>query len=86
LTGKDEESLKKEKERLRQEKEAEEAEEAERKAEEEEAAIVEINEEAEVHGKRQMSSYETNLDMAKQLASSDPKIVANVIKSWVSNE
>ena len=86
LTGKDEESLKKEKERLRQEKEAEEAEEAQRKAEEEEAAIVEINEEAEVHGKRQMSSYETNLDMAKQLASSDPKIVANVIKSWVSNE
>jgi flagellar M-ring protein FliF len=83
LTGKDEESLKKEKERLRQEKEAAEA---ERKAEEEEAAIVEINEEAEVHGKRQMSSYETNLDMAKQLASSDPKIVANVIKSWVSNE
>jgi flagellar M-ring protein FliF len=86
LTGKDEESLKKEKERLRQEKEAEEAAEAERKAEEEEAAIVEINEEAEVHGKRQMSGYETNLDMAKQLASSDPKIVANVIKSWVSNE
>lgn len=32
------------------------------------------------------TEYEINLDMAKQLASSDPKIVANVIKTWVSNE
>lgn len=32
------------------------------------------------------SDYEINMDMAKQLAASDPKIVANVIKTWVSNE
>ncbi len=32
------------------------------------------------------SAYEINMDMAKQLATSDPKIVANVIKEWVSNE
>ena len=82
LTGKDEASVKKEKERLRKEEE----EEAKLQAEEEEAAVVEINAEAEAHGKRQISTYETNLDMAKQLASTDPKIVANVIKSWVSNE
>lgn len=82
LTGKDQASLKKEKERLRKEEE----EEAKLQAEEEEAAIVEINTEAEAHGKRQISTYETNLDMAKQLATTDPKIVANVIKSWVSNE
>jgi flagellar M-ring protein FliF len=32
------------------------------------------------------SAYEINMDMAKQLATSDPKIVANVIKEWVSHE
>ncbi len=32
------------------------------------------------------SDYEINMDIAKQLATSDPKIVANVIKTWVSNE
>nr|WP_315466852.1 flagellar basal-body MS-ring/collar protein FliF [uncultured Undibacterium sp.] len=84
LTGKDEEKLKKEKELKRQEEEEEE--EAKRQAEEEEAAVVNINTEAEEQGKQQMSTYETNLEMAKQLAASDPKIVANVIKSWVSNE
>jgi flagellar M-ring protein FliF len=82
LTGKDAASIKKEKERLRKEEEEEEK----QKAEEEEAAIVNINEEAEATSKHQYSSYEANMDMAKQLASSDPKIVANVIKSWVSNE
>jgi flagellar M-ring protein FliF len=86
LTGNDAESRKKEKERLRLEKEEEEAEEAQRKAEEDEAAVVNIDAEAEAIGKRQTSAYETNMDMAKQLASTDPKIVANVIKSWVSNE
>jgi flagellar biosynthesis/type III secretory pathway M-ring protein FliF/YscJ len=35
---------------------------------------------------KQMSGYEINMEMAKQLATSDPKIVANVIKTWVSNE
>ncbi|MDP3844152.1 MAG: flagellar basal-body MS-ring/collar protein FliF [Oxalobacteraceae bacterium] len=33
---------------------------------------------------RQLSSYEKNLEMAKQLAKEDPKIVANVVKSWVN--
>ncbi|MBR7798940.1 flagellar basal-body MS-ring/collar protein FliF [Undibacterium fentianense] len=82
LTGKDKESLKKEKEREREEAE----EEARQEAEEEEAAIVSLNSEAEAQTKKQLSSYEINMDMARQLASSDPKIVANVIKTWVSNE
>nr|WP_315475358.1 flagellar basal-body MS-ring/collar protein FliF [uncultured Undibacterium sp.] len=79
LTGKDPKSLRKEKEQEEQEAAA--------KAEEEEAAIVELNNKAiDAHGKQQLSSYEINMDMAKQLAASDPKIVANVIKTWVSNE
>ena len=56
--------------------------------EEEEAAIVNLsksNEET-ANAAKQSSGYDINLDMAKQLASSDPKIVANVIKTWVSNE
>ncbi|MFA9275810.1 MAG: flagellar basal-body MS-ring/collar protein FliF [Candidatus Aquirickettsiella gammari] len=82
LTGKDAASIKKENERLRKEEEEEER----RRAAEEEAAIVNIKSESDAKNKNQYSSYETNMDMAKQLASSDPKIVANVIKSWVSNE
>lgn len=79
LTGKDPASLRKEKEK--------EALEASARAEEEEAAIVNLNnKEMEDVGRQQLSSYEINMDMAKQLAASDPKIVANVIKSWVSNE
>lgn len=35
---------------------------------------------------KQITEYEINMEMAKQLATSDPKIVANVIKTWVSNE
>ena len=31
-------------------------------------------------------SYESNLQMAKQLASQEPKIVANVVKDWVSGD
>nr|WP_314861737.1 flagellar basal-body MS-ring/collar protein FliF [uncultured Undibacterium sp.] len=82
LTGKDPKSLRKEKEQEEQE-----AREAAAKAEEEEAAIVNLNNQAlDAQGKQQLSSYEINMDMAKQLASSDPKIVANVIKAWVSNE
>lgn len=34
--------------------------------------------------KRQVSSYEKNMEMAKKLAKEDPKIVANVVKSWVN--
>ncbi|NMM36030.1 MAG: flagellar M-ring protein FliF [Glaciimonas sp.] len=37
--------------------------------------------------KRQLSGYDKNLETAKQLAKENPKIVANVVKSWVnSNE
>ncbi|MGV8900083.1 MAG: flagellar basal-body MS-ring/collar protein FliF [Burkholderiaceae bacterium] len=37
--------------------------------------------------KHPASSYEKNMGLAKQLAKDDPKIVANVVKSWVnSNE
>ncbi len=56
--------------------------------EEQEGSAVEISEEAEAQkeAQKQINAYEINLDMAKQLATSDPKIVANVIKSWVSNE
>lgn len=51
-----------------------------------EGAVVSFSKEAEHHAAKQMSSYEINLDMAKELAKQDPKIVANVIKTWVSNE
>lgn len=49
-------------------------------------SVVNLSEGANAAGNKPISTYEINLDMAKQLASSDPKIVANVIKSWVSNE
>jgi flagellar M-ring protein FliF len=79
LTGNDPKSLQREKEQEEQEAAA--------RAEEEEAAIVNLNNQTlDAHGKQQLSSYEINMDMAKQLAASDPKIVANVIKTWVSNE
>jgi flagellar M-ring protein FliF len=29
-------------------------------------------------------NYQNNLDMAKQLARDDPKMVANVVKTWVN--
>lgn len=31
-------------------------------------------------------SYQKNLDMAKQIAKDNPKVVANVVKAWVNNE
>ncbi|MBY0573202.1 MAG: flagellar basal body M-ring protein FliF, partial [Undibacterium sp.] len=57
-------------------------------AAEEEAAIVSLSEAAEAQAQAQkpLTNYEINLDLARQLATSDPKIVANVIKAWVSNE
>ncbi len=33
----------------------------------------------------QLSSYEQSVDQAKQIARSDPKVVANVVKEWVSS-
>lgn len=51
-----------------------------------EGAIVNLSKDTEGQPIKPVSAYEINLEMAKQLAASDPKIVANVIKTWVSNE
>jgi flagellar M-ring protein FliF len=59
--------------------------EEEKRIEEEEAAIVNLTSQDEQE-KTPASTYETNMEMARQLAANDPKIVANVIKAWVSNE
>jgi flagellar M-ring protein FliF len=34
----------------------------------------------------QMPTYKQNLDAAKELAREDPKVVANIVKSWVGND
>jgi flagellar M-ring protein FliF len=52
----------------------------------EEDSVVNLSNNLDSQGQKQMTNYEINMDMAKQLAASDPKIVANVIKTWVSNE
>jgi flagellar M-ring protein FliF len=33
-----------------------------------------------------LSNYQRNLEMARQLAKDDPRIVATVLKTWVSDE
>jgi flagellar M-ring protein FliF len=48
-------------------------------------AIVQLRHDAEPMGTRPRT-YQDNLDAAKTLAKSDPKMVANVVKSWVGNE
>ncbi|MFZ6755919.1 flagellar basal-body MS-ring/collar protein FliF [Undibacterium sp. Ji50W] len=78
MMGKDKETL----EAL----EAEKQKALEEEREEEEAAIVNLSKEAEQQNTRHGSSYEMNLEMAKALAKEDPRIVANVVKAWVSNE
>jgi flagellar M-ring protein FliF len=45
-------------------------------------AVVHISHDSEPMGSRPRS-YQENLDAAKQLARQDPKVVANVVKSWV---
>ncbi|WP_423682086.1 MULTISPECIES: flagellar basal-body MS-ring/collar protein FliF [unclassified Undibacterium] len=72
-------------------KEAEEAEKlaAEKEAEdedEEEDTFVELSSEEELQAAKQGSAYELNMDMARELAKNDPRIVANVIKTWINNE
>jgi flagellar M-ring protein FliF len=62
-----------------------ELEEEEKRIEEEEDAIVNLTSQ-ESQEKTQVTTYESNMEMARQLAANDPKIVANVIKTWVSNE
>ncbi len=54
--------------------------------ENEDGSVVSLSQDADGQPIKPVSAYEANLEMAKQLAASDPKIVANVIKSWVSNE
>ncbi|MBI3711423.1 MAG: flagellar M-ring protein FliF [Burkholderiales bacterium] len=85
LTGKDPEQLKLEKEREQKQHEEEIAA-ASTEEFNEDGSVVELSDQTNQHGHKQLSTYEINLDMAKQLAASDPKIVANVIKAWVSNE
>lgn len=70
---------------------AKQAEKMARQIEKEESGSEEENEDGSTvslskNAAKPVSSYEINMDMAKQLATSDPKIVANVIKTWVSNE
>jgi flagellar M-ring protein FliF len=82
LTGRDPATLAAEElARKEAEKEAKKKEEQE----EEEAAIVSLSEQK-MQENSQATTYESNMDMAKQLAENDPRIVANVIKAWVSNE
>lgn len=52
----------------------------------EDGSIVSLSRDADGKVIKPMSTYEINLDMAKQLAASDPKIVANVLKTWINNE
>ncbi|MDE2431042.1 MAG: flagellar M-ring protein FliF, partial [Burkholderiales bacterium] len=54
--------------------------------EDEDGAIVNLSDEAEQQMGKHASSYELTLDMARELAKKDPRIVANVIKKWISNE
>jgi len=78
----------------REEREAKERAEAEAKAAAEAAAamydpdnpdaIVELSPEAAEADAR--SEYKKNLESVKQLAKSDPKLVASIIKAWVNNE
>ncbi|MCU6435386.1 flagellar M-ring protein FliF [Undibacterium sp. Jales W-56] len=85
MMGKDEKSKKREEaEELAREKELALA--KQKEEEEQEAAIVNLSKDADGNIIKPTTGYEFNLDLAKQLASSDPKIVANVIKTWVSNE
>lgn len=72
-------------------KEAEEAEkltsaEKELQQEENDDAYVNLSSEEEIQAAKQGNSYELTLDMAKELAKNDPRIVANVIKTWINNE
>ena len=82
IMGKDQEAEKEkqeeaEKQRLEAEKEA---------REDEDATVVSLSGEDAMQMAKQTQSYEMNLEMARTLAKDDPRIVANVIKTWVNNE
>ena len=70
-----------------EEAEKEKLEALERDAEEDEdGTVVKLSGEEAVQAAKQTQSYELNLEMARTLAKDDPRIVANVIKTWVNNE
>ncbi|MBC3861736.1 flagellar M-ring protein FliF [Undibacterium jejuense] len=83
IMGKDQEA-----EKEKQEQAEKERIEAEEKAAEEDggATVVNLSSEEAMQAVKQSQSYEMNLEMARTLAKDDPRIVANVIKTWVNNE
>ncbi|MFZ6686198.1 flagellar basal-body MS-ring/collar protein FliF [Undibacterium sp. SXout11W] len=83
IMGKDQEA-----EKEKQEQAEKERIEAEEKAaeEDEDATVVSLSSEEAMQAVKQTQSYEMNLEMARTLAKEDPRIVANVIKTWVNNE
>ena len=55
---------------------------------EDEGSEVHLSEEGKAgeHTPHPTTTYQKNLDMAKQVAKDNPKVVANVVKAWVNNE
>lgn len=51
-----------------------------------EASVVKLSPQEVKEKQEQLHSYHSNLDLAKQIAITDPKVVASVIKTWVNNE
>ena len=88
IMGKDVEAEKAKKEQ--EEKERIEAETRETQAvvsdRDDDDAVVSLSTEDEIQAAKQTQSYEQNLELARMLAKDDPRIVANVIKTWVNNE
>ncbi|MDY7578319.1 flagellar basal-body MS-ring/collar protein FliF [Herbaspirillum sp. RTI4] len=58
---------------------------ARERGEEEPDAIVELSEE-QVEAAHERNAYADNMEKVKELAKSDPKLVASIIKAWVNNE
>jgi len=89
IMGKDvkaEKAKKEQEEKERLEAEEQEAEAAATAEGDEDGAVVKLSSEEEIQAAKQTQSYEQNLEMARALAKDDPRIVANVIKTWVNNE
>ncbi|GIZ52686.1 flagellar M-ring protein [Noviherbaspirillum aridicola] len=59
----------------------------EEEGEEQEDAVVQIANQAEQEDETpKLPAYLNNLEAARKLARDDPKVVANIVKSWVENE
>jgi len=52
--------------------------------EEEEAALVQLSQSAPADAEPAPRIYQSNLDLARNMAREDPKVVANVVKNWVN--